>query len=168
MGSVNKSEKAQQNIKTRVSGKRRAGCSSRSSWSLCLAAASRPRSMRSLLMSSVTSRNAERVRHPAPDGHSGLQWVTYPATEGRSSSLLHVFKEWLAGSPTRSGWPLRVVLCRAGALGRCESPLWYSTRPMIIIHPLFGPQCLQTPPKTPKDTPTPNKDLCMQMKPKDA
>ncbi|KAF2570732.1 hypothetical protein F2Q70_00001820 [Brassica cretica] len=38
-------------------------------------------------------------------------------------SLLRVFKEWRAGSPTRSGWPLRVVLCRAGALGRCECPL---------------------------------------------
>ncbi|KAF2568260.1 hypothetical protein F2Q68_00025165 [Brassica cretica] len=79
--------------------------------------------MRSLWMSSVTPRNAERVRHPAPDGRSGLQRVGYPATEGRSSSLLRVFKEWRAGSPTRSGWPLHVVLCRAGALGRCESPL---------------------------------------------
>ncbi|KAF2536123.1 hypothetical protein F2Q68_00019857 [Brassica cretica] len=79
--------------------------------------------MRSLWMSSVTTRNAERVRHPAPDGHSRLQRVGYPETEGRSNSLLRVFKEWRAGSPTRSGWPLCGVLCRAGALGRCESPL---------------------------------------------
>ncbi|KAF2568259.1 hypothetical protein F2Q68_00025164 [Brassica cretica] len=79
--------------------------------------------MRSLWMSSITPRNVERVRHPPPDGHSGLQRVGYPATEGRSSSLLCVFKEWRAGSPTRSGWPLRVVLCRAGALGHCENPL---------------------------------------------
>ncbi|KAF2577835.1 hypothetical protein F2Q68_00004431 [Brassica cretica] len=79
--------------------------------------------MRPLWMSSVIPRNSERVRHPAPDGRSGLQRVGYPATEGRSSSLLCGFKEWRAGSPTRSGWPFRVVLCKAGALGRCESPL---------------------------------------------
>nr|VDD36291.1 unnamed protein product [Brassica oleracea] len=53
--------------------------------------------MRSLWMSSVTPRNAERVRHPAPDGRSRLQRVGYPATEGRSSSLLRVFKECRAG-----------------------------------------------------------------------
>ncbi|KAF3517229.1 hypothetical protein DY000_02032308 [Brassica cretica] len=47
-------------------------------------------------MSSVTPRNAERVCHPAPDGRSGLQRVGYPTTEGRSSSLLRVFKEWRA------------------------------------------------------------------------
>lgn len=129
MGLKNKSEKAQQNIKTRVSGKRREGCSSRSSRSLYLAAASRPRSMRSLWMSYVTPRNAERVRHPAPDGRSGLQRVGYPAMEGRSSCLLCFFVSCVGCGPRSVLVALLLESCRrevefgAGASPRCGTSL---------------------------------------------
>ena len=52
------------------------------------------------------------------------------------------------------------VSSRAGVVGRSHCPLRCSTRSNNTFHSIFDPKCFQVPPRTPIDTPTPDKGLC--------
>ena len=60
------------------------------------------------------------------------------------------------GARGRAGF----VSSGAGVVGRSHCPLRCSTRSNNTFHSLFDPKCLQVTPRTPMDTPTPDKDLC--------
>ena len=68
----------------------------------------------------------------------GLERVPNPAARGRAT----------------------FVSSGSGVVGRSHCLLRCSTRSNNTFHSLFYPKCLQVPPRTPMDTPTPDKDLC--------
>ena len=112
-----------------------------------------------------------------------LERVNNPATGRRSKCHLHVFKS-RAGAGRRSTRSLyfskvvdkrlsservphpsargRAVFISSGAgfVDRSRNPLRCFARSNNIFHSLFYPKCLQVSPRTPMDTPTPDKDLC--------
>ena len=60
------------------------------------------------------------------------------------------------GARGRAGF----VSSGAGVVGRSHCPLWCSTRSNNTFHSLFDLKCLQVTPRTPMDTPIPDKELC--------
>ncbi|KAF3519451.1 hypothetical protein DY000_02059853 [Brassica cretica] len=140
-----------------VSSFLRAGCGPRSPWSLHF-------------LKVVDERlSLERVPHPAAGRRSEYQLHFFFLCAGcgpRSVLVAPILERCRRGvgservpNPAARG---RAAFVSSGAsvVGHSHCPLRCSTRSNNTFHSLFDPKCLQVPPRTPMDTPTPDKDLC--------
>ena len=114
----------------------------------------------------------ERVPHPAAGRRSECQLPSFLRAGCRPRYVLvapilercrrGVGSEWVPNHAARGR--AAFVSSGAGVVGRSHCPLWCSTRSNNTFHSLFDPKCLQVPPRTPMDTPTPDKELCYAKK----
>ncbi|KAF3523416.1 hypothetical protein F2Q69_00049280 [Brassica cretica] len=113
--------------------------------------------------------SSERVLHLAPGRRSKclLRIFVLRAGYGPRSVLVALTLESRRRGVSSERVPNPAAGCRdafvssgAGVVGRSRCPLWCSTRSNNNFHSLFYPKCFQVLPKTPMDTPTPDKDLC--------